>query len=349
MKILYGVAGEGFGHSSRALVVGNYLERKGHKVKIVTYGQAYDVLKDRFDIFRVKGLHLIFEKNVLKKRKTLKYNAKNFSKNFKKWKEFHEMMDSFNPDLCVSDMEIIVPVLSNLYNLPLISLDNQHRLTNLRLDIPKKHYKDFLIAKEVVKTFVRKAEHFVITSFANSEVKSKYKENTTIVPPIIREEVQKIKSVEGDKFLVYLTKKNKRVLKVLRGIDEEFVVYGYNKKRKKGNLEFKVKESFLDDLKKCKAVIATAGFTLMSEAIYLKKPYLALPLKGQFEQVLNAIFLKEAGFGNYSENLTVDDVKSFLGNIEDYRKRLKTYNPNYNQLYNVLDNTISVFQKRGEK
>jgi UDP:flavonoid glycosyltransferase YjiC (YdhE family) len=39
---------------------------------------------------------------------------------------------------------------------------------------------------------------------------------------------------------------------------------------------------YLEELKACKAIIATAGFTLMSEALYLKKPYLALPLKGQF-------------------------------------------------------------------
>lgn len=28
MKILYGVAGEGFGHSSRALIIASYLEKK---------------------------------------------------------------------------------------------------------------------------------------------------------------------------------------------------------------------------------------------------------------------------------------------------------------------------------
>ena len=65
MKILYGVAGEGFGHSSRASVIGDYLQKKGHEIKIVTYGQAYEVLKDKFDIFKVRGLHLIFEKSVL--------------------------------------------------------------------------------------------------------------------------------------------------------------------------------------------------------------------------------------------------------------------------------------------
>jgi uncharacterized protein (TIGR00661 family) len=39
--------------------------------------------------------------------------------------------------------------------------------------------------------------------------------------------------------------------------------------------------------------MATAGFTLISEALHLKKPYLALPMIGQFEQAINAVFLEE--------------------------------------------------------
>ena len=175
MRILYGVAGEGFGHSSRALVVADYLQKQGHKVKIITYGQATDVLKDKFDVFEVKGLHLIFEKSVLKKRKTIDYNLKHFSENFKRWREFHNLMKKFNPDLCISDMEPIVPILRNWYKKPLICFDNQHRITNLEINVPKKYYKDYLIAKEVTNTFVRKADYFIVTSFAEVPIKEKNK------------------------------------------------------------------------------------------------------------------------------------------------------------------------------
>jgi len=338
MKILYGLAGEGFGHSSRALVVIDYLQKKGHQVKVVTYGQAYDVLKNKFDIFKVKGLHLIFEKSVLKKRETVKSNLKNFSQNFKKWRDFHQLMTEFNPDLCVSDMEVIVPILSNWYKRPLISFDNQHRITNLELEVPKKYYNDYLIAKEVVNAFVRRAEKFIVTSFVDAKIKNN--KDTIIVPPIIREKVRKTKSKEGNKILVYLTKKDRQVLNVLKKIDERFLVYGYNKKKKSGNLEFKKRESFLRDLGNCKAIIGTAGYTLMSEALYLKKPYLAVPLKGQFEQTLNALFLKQAGFGDYSEDLNEKDVIFFFYNLDKYRKKLKSYNPDYNRLYSAWDKVL---------
>lgn len=43
---------------------------------------------------------------------------------------------------------------------------------------------------------------------------------------------------------------------------------------------------FLQDLASAKAVMATAGFTLISESLQLGKPYLAMPMDGQYEQQL---------------------------------------------------------------
>jgi len=347
MKILYGLSGEGFGHSSRALVIADYLIKNGHEVKLVTYGQSYGVLKDKFDVFKVKGMHFVFEKSILKRRKTFIYNLRNFPKNLRKWKRFHKLMKKFNPDLCISDMEPIVPILRYWYKKPLICIDNQHRLTNLEIDVPDKYKKDFILAKEVTKTFVKRADYFIIASLAKIPVKEKYKKNTFILPPMIREGVKKVKNKTkyGKKILVYLTKKDKDILRVLKSIDESFVIYGYNRKKKLGNLELKTKESFLKDLINCKAIIATAGFTLMSESIYLKKPYFALPLIGQFEQTLNALFLKKAGFGDYSENLTEDQVRNFLSNLNIYKKKLKAYNPNYDALFEVLDKAMRKINK----
>ena len=74
----------------------------------------------------------------------------------------------------------------------------------------------------------------------------------------------------------------------------------------------------------------------MSEALYLKKPYLALPLKGQFEQVLNALFLKQAGYGTYSDDLQTEEVSDFLNNQDLYRKRLTDYELDFNRLPNTL-------------
>jgi len=344
MRILYGVAGEGYGHSSRALVIADYLQKQGHEVVILTYGQAYKVLKNKFKTFKVRGLHLFFEKSVLSMKKTIFNNLRHFTKNFLRWKKFYKLMQDFKPELCISDMEPIVPILRNWYKLPLICIDNQHRITNLDIEVPKKYYQDYLVAKSVVDSFVKKADYFLVLSFANVKINKK---NTIIIPPLIREEVKKIKNKVKyeNKILIYLTKKDSSILDELKNIRENFVVYGYDKKGKQENIGFKTKESFLQDLKDCKAIIATAGFTLMSEAIFLKKPYLALPLQGQFEQTLNALFLKKAGFGDYTENLTEKEIVYFLHKAEAYKKNLQTYKPDYNKLFRVLDKILKGFER----
>jgi uncharacterized protein (TIGR00661 family) len=188
MKILYGVAGVGLGHSSRASTIIKHLESKGHQIKIITYGQALRVLKKDFDVFKANGPNMVFKRGILKKRLTLKDNLENLPRNLRRWKKFHTLMQDFSPDICISDMDPLVPILSNWYSLPLISIDNQHRLTNLKLKIPKEHYKEYLIAKNVVKTFVRKADAFIITSFAKAPVR---KPKTFLVPPILRPEILK--------------------------------------------------------------------------------------------------------------------------------------------------------------
>lgn len=342
MNILYGVAGEGFGHSSRARVMISYLEKKGHNVKVMTYGQGYKALKEDFDVFKVHGLHLKFEKGVLKKRKTLKYNYKNFPKNFGKWKKFYKLMKEFKPDVCISDMEPIVPILSNWFSLPLVSIDNQHRLTNLELKVPKKYSSDFFIAKNIVNTFVSRADLYLILSFAKAKVKKK---NSFIVPPILREEVKRIRPRKGKRILVYLTKKDRKILSILKKIEEKFIVFGYDNEKKVKNLEFKIRKDFLKELKNCKAVIATSGFSLMSEAIYLKKPYFALPLKGQFEQVLNSLFLKKARFGDYSEDIKKEEVENFLKNLGKYEKNLEKYKFDFEKVFKLLDRFLKNIEK----
>lgn len=338
MKILYGLAGEGFGHSSRALTIIPFLQNKGHEIKVLTYGQAYEALKDKFEVRKIQGSHIEFTNEKIDYYKTFVKNLERNLENAKNYKDFHNLMKSFHPDAIISDMEPLTPILSNLYHIPLISLDNQHRITNLRLEVPKEYYKDYLAAKAVVNLFCRAADHYIITSFTPAKITKK---NSHIVPPIVRNDVLSLKPSHYGPVLVYLTKENTSTLEELTKINETFIIYGFNKSSSLKNLQFKTKETFLQDLKDCKAILATAGFTLMSEALHLKKPYFALPLNGQFEQTLNALFLKQANFGDFSDNLNSKEIESFLDNLEKYRTNLEKYNPDYSSVFKTLEKTLN--------
>lgn len=347
MKILYGVSGYGYGHCSRASSIIPHLLKQGHEVKIMTYGKPIDILtKKGFDVFPIKGAYIYYRKNKINKPKTLFRAITSLSSNLKNIKKICNLMKN-KFDLVISDFEPLSSYLSLIYNIPLISIDNQHLLTNCKVKPPKEDFINFQISKLISRLFIPKAYHYIVINFSNLEIKKRFKKNTTLVPPIIRPEVINSKPIQGDKVLVYFSEKNNDNLNLLKKINQKFVVYGYDNKKNEKNIIFHDSgERFAKDLAECKAVISTSGFSLISEAIFMKKPLLVLPLHGHFEQQINAIFLKESGFGDYSENLSEEKLSSFLDNLYNYNKKLKNFNIDSKKLMSVLDKLIKDIENK---
>jgi hypothetical protein len=104
-------------------------------------------------------------------------------------------------------------------------------------------------------------------------------------------------------------------------------VYGFDREGSEENLEFRrpSRGGFLQDLASARAVVATAGFTLMTEALHLGKPYLALPMGGQFEQELNALLLEDLGYGTNGRKPSVQLFGEFFYRLPELKERLADY------------------------
>ena len=70
---------------------------------------------------------------------------------------------------------------------------------------------------------------------------------------------------------------------------------------------------FIKSISTCEGVICNAGFETTSEAIFLKKKLLVIPMKNQFEQKFNALCLKKLGFVTLKK-LKKEDVKHWIKN-----------------------------------
>ena len=344
-KILYGVTGEGSGHSSRSREVINHLEKKGHTVKVVSYGKGYKNLKDSFDVEKIFGLHFSFKNNEVQYLSTFLKNSLKTSEAIKSVDKVSKIVDDFKPQIVFTDFEPISGLVANLKKIPLISIDNQHRITNTKIEFPKKYKQEALTAKIVTSLMVSNTKACLVIAFAKTKVINK---KTFLFPPILREEVLKTKTKEGDYILVYLTTPFQGLVNQLKSINKKFVVYGFDQNSKEGNLAFKKasQAGFLKDLAGCEGVIANAGFTLMTESLYLRKPYLALPVANQFEQVLNAFQLEQLGYGKYWNELNKERIESFLYNLELYKKKLKEYKKEDNRkIFKKIDELIREFAK----
>jgi UDP:flavonoid glycosyltransferase YjiC (YdhE family) len=108
-----------------------------------------------------------------------------------------------------------------------------------------------------------------------------------------------------------------------------------------GNLRYRPfsEQGFIDDLASARGVIAGGGFTLMGEAVYLHKPMLAVPVGGQFEQVLNSRYLALESFGTWAPDL--DDpatVLAFVAELHRFEDALSRYEQRDNaELLSAVD------------
>src|SRR5260370_17309743 len=68
----------------------------------------------------------------------------------------------------------------------------------------------------------------------------------------------------------------------------------------------------------------------MREAVSLHKPILSIPVKGHFEQTLNALYLQKLGFGAYAPELTPGALSGFIAQHERYRESLQLYQQDRN-------------------
>ena len=83
-KVVYGVSGEGSGHSSRSREMISHLARLGHTVKVVSYDRGYRNLKDDFDMFETEGLHIAGSDNRVSKVETFTDNLQRLPRGHKK-------------------------------------------------------------------------------------------------------------------------------------------------------------------------------------------------------------------------------------------------------------------------
>tara|TARA_R110001592_G_scaffold19190_2_gene78861 strand:+ start:98 stop:1198 length:1101 start_codon:yes stop_codon:yes gene_type:complete len=350
MRIIYGVSGEGSGHSSRAKEMATHLLGAGHEILFVSYDRGYAVLHTQFPCRRIDGLRIISVDNKVSMLRTLVYNLRMLPAYYRSLQALRRVFNEFEPDIVISDFEPMCARLATARGLPLISLDNQHRMRFMDYDSPARLRRDRWVTEQVIRAMVPKPNVALATTFLQGPVKNSH---TFLFPPILRSEVGRLRPSSQGYHLVYVTSEYDTLIDTLREFPEQrFVVYGYNRNESRDNLQFKEFSTagFLDDLAGCESVIATAGFTLMSEAMFLQKPYLAFPMGGQFEQQLNAHCLEQLGFGLYGKRADRGTVQHFFEELPQYREALSHYPDGYTnnpdaprnlQICNKLDDLLT--------
>jgi uncharacterized protein (TIGR00661 family) len=348
MKILYGVVGEGMGHAMRSRVILEHLVKtEKHDVQIMASGRAVDFLAKRFEgVNRIHGLHMIYEENRVRLGHTLWSNVltgvTGIPRNIG---AYYDLLGEFEPEAVISDFESWTYLYGKNHRLPVLSIDNMQIINRTRHsdEILAGHRAEFEVTRAFIKTKLPFCDEYFITTFFRPPIR---KDRTRLFPPILRPEILAAKARPGEHLLVYTTGEgNEGLARTLAATGLECRIYGMRRDLTaevvEGNLRYRPfsETTFIDDLASSRAVIAGGGFTLMGEAVYLRKPMLAVPVGRQFEQVLNARYLEQEGFGRHAE--TLDDPKTvheFVAAIGRCEERLAHYTQDGNrEILGALD------------
>lgn len=347
--IFYCICGEGMGHAIRSSVIIDRIKDK-YDVYIFSSDRTYKYLNEKFDnVYKIGGFNTVYINNKVSNTKTLINALKRNPLNIKEgYEELYKKARKLSPDVIVTDFEIYATMVSKLLSIPLISLDNIHMITQTAIDYPPKHQGEMLKAKGVIKSYVIKPKIHILTSFFYPKIKPK--KRAVLYPPVIREDILKLKPTIEDHIIVYQTSKESvKLVEQLKSLNEKFIVYGFNKDEVDENLTYKLfnENEFYNDLASAKAVICNGGFTFISEAISLKKPIYSVPAIGNFEQTLNGFYVQKLGYGEYHEEMSPKKVEKFLKRLPKYQEKLaKVKKTNNDGIVNELIYRIEKYSKK---
>jgi uncharacterized protein (TIGR00661 family) len=347
MRILYGVNGEGLGHATRSRVVIQHLIDRGHEVKVAASGRAFPYLQQHLpDVEQIWGLSFALEHGQVDVVKTVVKNVRGSMHGLPEtWRRGQQIAKRFDPEFAVTDFEGFTYMFARQHHVPVISVGNIQMVDRCRHkpEVLKGLRRDYLTARTFVRTKLPYAHHYLITTFFYPALR---KQRTTLMPSLLRPEVLAAEPQEGQHLLVY-GRISETAIDALRSGGIPSRIYGGREDvtadEHDGSLLYRPfsNESFVEDLRTARGVVASAGYSLMSEAVYLRKPMLALPLAGQFEQAMNARYLEQMGFGTCDLTLDHASLERFLEREHEHAGALATYEQDGNdEALEMVERTI---------
>lgn len=283
MNILYGIQGTGNGHISRAREILPLLSRKAN-IDVLISGSSRGKRLNRSGITYKRGLGLTYDSNggISILRTALKLDPITFLKDL-------SQLNINKYDLVISDFEPISSWAAIKAGIKCIGLSHQAAFLSDKTPRPKNRS---AIAEKIL----------VLFAPSHRSVGFHYlRYDSFIEGPIVRKEVRDLSPFSGNHISVYLPAfDHQRLISLFIQCSQiqwhlfsplcsqpctlENVTI-----RPVGN------ESFLKSLESSAGVITGAGFETCSEAMYLGKKLLAIPIKNQYEQLCNAAALEKMG------------------------------------------------------
>lgn len=328
MKILFVVQGEGRGHLTQAITMEKLLRNNGHEVVEVLVGKSESRrLPGFFNRSIQASVKQFISPNFLPTQANKRANLpRSVAYNLLKVPEYVESMLYIKRRIQMTGAEMVINFYELLTGLtyfflhpgvPQICIGHQYLFLHKDFKFPKTNRYSLFFLNLFTKMTSLRATHKLALSFC--PMNEDAGKRTTVVPPLLRADVFRQESSQGDYIHGYM---------VNSGFSES--IMEWHKTHRKTPLRFfwdhweenpvkKIDETlsfyqlddveFLRQMAGCKAYASTAGFESVCEAMYLEKPILMVP--AHIEQECNAYDAIRNGAGIIDENFNLSNLLDF--------------------------------------
>tara|TARA_B100001057_G_scaffold292436_1_gene292505 strand:- start:971 stop:1960 length:990 start_codon:yes stop_codon:yes gene_type:complete len=328
MKILYCVQLTGNGHVTRANeLIPEF--KKVAKVDVLTSGNQNSLdIREKVS-FKYRGISFVFGIN----------GGVDIFKTIINFRLFSFLKDTLTVpvkdyDLIINDFEPVSAWACKLRGVKCFSLSRQFALRNNKHITNKKT--KFL--QNLILRYFAPSEHGIGFDY-NKDISNNFY-------PIIKSELKNVKINEENHFTVYLPSYSiNNITNFFLNIDDvKWHVFSpkISSSIQKKNIQFFPTDYkiFEKSILSCKGIICNAGFETTSEALYLGKKLMVVPMKNQFEQYYNSNILSKMGVKILTDLKTkrIESVKKWIFSG-------KTVKMNYDYNYNsIIQKILSDFK-----
>lgn len=349
---VFAVQGEGRGHLTQAIAAYEILISNGHHVAAVMIGSssrreipAFVRERIKAPIFNILSPNFITDKDnkSIQLGKTIYKNMLQWRKFRKSIRQINEVVDTYKPDLLLNFYEPLIGLCSlfNKLNTRIISIAHQFIYLHPEFEFPKgSNRKESYSIKKYTELTAKGSVKLLALSFYPLQ-HQQYK-NIIVCPPLLRKEVAEQEVFHGNHILVYILNAGymQDIINWHKEHPDTELHCFTDSKSVKGKWRFDDTLCFhsLDDRKflhfmaDAKALVTTAGFESVCEAMFFGKPVLMVPVKGHFEQWCNARDGAKSGAGIYAHKFDLDVLLDYLPNYKNTNERFAEWSSQTNNL-----------------
>ena len=323
-RIVYGVHGTGRGHAVRALTLAQHAP--SHDFLFFSHGEAARLLGKQFEVIECPNPVTPVRAHRVDSISAIVQSALTLAQSRSWSSKVQRAMERFGPDVAITDYEFFVPRVARKIGVPCLSFDNQHAITMGRIDCPIQQTPSRLATSFAIKCLFSGADQYLVSNFFEVPLRTAG-DKVRWARPLLRREVLQLSSEQGPHVVAYQGYPTfPGFFDTLAGLDRPVHVYGQGSKPPDRRVSFHDFDErlFLNDLATCAFVACGGGHTLISEALYLGKPVLSIPVSGAFEQFINGFYLSRCGYGEQTsiEGFSINMLRYFEKNLDAYRANI---------------------------